>query len=186
MHEWITMKTLAILAVLTALSFSAWAQKATVMLNNYDANKPIYYLNLGTLAPVNHGFYVQLLAGPPGSSLVPVVPTNGGDGVIPIAGVDGYFDAGVGVVPGVLPGAMAEFQLRAWQVNDMSFERTAVQWKQLTGYWNDAAEPPAPPRGEQLNIPNKIIVGSYSYIPEPSTIALSWFGTLALLLFRRK
>jgi hypothetical protein len=144
------MKKLFLLSICITFNISTWAQKATVLLNNFDADKPMYFLIAGTPAPMNKGIQVQLLAGPVGGILAPVVPTSGGDSVLPISVVDGYFDGGVGIVPGVLPGDLAQFELRAWEGTQdlwMSWILGSIQWTQTTGYWNDLAEPPSPPKG---------------------------------------
>lgn len=173
------MKKLAVLAALTVMSLSAWAQVATVALNNFDADKPIFAIG-GAPAPVNQDYYVQLLGGPVGGPLTPV-----GDGIL-IADFPGYFDGGVGVVPGVAPGGQADLELRAWKGTGgfgAATESGKVNWSQATGTWNNQLVPPPPPTGASLAIPSNIQI---AIIPEPSTIALGLLGAAALLIRRRK
>lgn len=89
---------------------------ATVALNNYDAHMAIYLADGRMLAPANGSVYVELLGGPSADQLSPVVSTMGVT-ISTISANDkpGFFDYGVGVVPGVADGATATFQLEVWQ-----------------------------------------------------------------------
>src|SRR5512140_2470370 len=105
------MKKLALLAAMTmvGMSTTGWAQKATVPLNNFDSGNAIM-MNItpcgrGVPAPLNKNIHVELWGSPSALQLQPVVPATGGSPVIPLSAVDGFFDAGVGVVPGVTAGA---------------------------------------------------------------------------------
>jgi len=191
------MKKLAILAALTLLSFSVKAQTATVNLNNFDANGgngvPIYLLTSGTLAPTT-GIFVQILGGPVGGAVAPVTDKNG-VAIPPIlmgtggAGA-GYFDAGVGIIPGVTGGAQAQIGFQAWQGTaaggwaGATVKNQATTWTQLSGNWNSAQVPPAPFPNIALALPGTSI--TLTGVPEPSTIALGLLGGLALLIRRRK
>jgi hypothetical protein len=187
------MKKLAILAALTLMSLSATclAQKATVALNNFDSNMPI--LIGGNPAKNADNVYVQLLGGTAGSvPTTPVVSTTGQTVFqVDLNAAPGFFDAGIGVVPGLAANAQGSFILQAWQGtagNPGSFggaaNRGSVSWSQATGSWSDNLVPPPPPSGASLNIPSSITVGPA--VPEPSTLALGLLGAAALLIRRRK
>jgi len=185
------MKKLALLAAMTLMGMSAscWAAvNATVLLNNFDSNNPILYSasgGPGVPGPLSQNINVQLLGGPAAGQLQPVVIAGSTTSIIPLSAVDGFFDGGVGVVPGVTAGATASFQLLAFVGTDPTkgAAQSAV-WTQATGKWDDT--PPAtPPTGPALNLPAGITVGAGA-IPEPSTIALGLLGLGALLIRRRK
>jgi len=190
------MKKLAILAALTMLSFSVKADVGTVNLNNFDANGgngvPIYLVTSGTLAPTA-GVFVQILGGPvggaqaavqdkTGAAIAPFAMGTGGAGA-------GYFDDGVGVVPGVAAAGTAQLTLQIWQGTaaagyaGATVKGTAT-WQQTLGSWNPTAVPPAALTGVTLGIPGTSL--TLTGVPEPSTIALGLLGGLALLIRRRK
>jgi len=185
------MKKLALLAAMTLMGMSAscWAAvNATVLLNNFDSNNPIMYIAPGGSAPgvagpLSANINVQLLGGPSAGQLQPVVIAGSTTSVIPLSAVDGFFDGGVGVVPGVTAGATATFQLLAFVGTDPSKATgNFATWTQATGKWDDT--PPAvPPSGPSLQVPAGVTVGA---VPEPSTIALGLLGLGALLIRRRK
>lgn len=138
---------------------SALGASSTVTLNNYDALQPIFYLTSGTLAPV--GTYVELLGGPIGGPLAPVASSSNGAGEFRIDN-PGYFDAGIGVIPGVTANGLAEFQLRAWtsadSYADATYRGQTTIWQQLTGSWDSNAAPPQPPSGPPAQIPSAIVI----------------------------
>jgi len=187
------MKKLALLATITLMGVSAtcFSQVATVNLNNFDSNNAIMYMatpnSPAVAAPLNLNINVELLGGPSATQLQPVTPSGGGSAVIPLSAVAGFFDGGVGVVPGVTAGATATFQLLAFVGTNPSAASgggVSATWTEATGTWNNAAVPPAPATGPVLNVPTGITVGAAG-IPEPSTIALGLLG-LGALLIRRK
>jgi len=191
------MKKLAILAALTMLSFSVKADKATVNLNNFDANGgngvPIYLVTSGTLAPTA-GVFVQILGGPSGgeqsavqdktgAAIAPWAMGTGGAGA-------GFFDNGVGIVPGVADGAQANITLQVWQGTaaggfGAATTKASATWTQATGSWTSTQVPPAPFPNVALAIPGTSLTMT-GVVPEPSTIALGLLGGLALLIRRRK
>lgn len=181
-------KTLSILAALTLMGAAAQCfAAATVTLNNYDADKPIYIGAPGTVAS-GADVWVELLGGTPGGTLAPIASTSG----LALFGLaePGYFDSGVGTIPGLADNATAEFQLRAWKgaaSYDAAFavKETAIsaKWTQATGAWNPAAQPPVPASGPVLAIPGNLVL---AVVPEPSTIALGLLGAAMLLIRRRK
>lgn len=178
------MKKLVLLAALVIMGTAAWAAApvATVSLNNFDANNPIFYLKSGTGA--GPGQHIQILGGPVGGALAPLKTPAGAD-TFEFLG-DGFFDAGaVGVVPGVAAGGNAEFQVKAW--DGATFASSANQllsktWTQATK--SEDVEPPALPVGIALNVPAGLVIAGV--VPEPSTIALGLLGAAALLIRRRK
>jgi len=189
------MKKLAILAALTLMSLSATclAQKATVNLNNFDSNMAIT-LN-GAPVGIDQNIFVQVLGGTSATSMSPLAATDGTTKVFPINQVPGFFDGGVGVVPGVAAGGNGFFQVQAWQGapgNPGTFAASKITgssavFPNKVGSWNDAAVPQPPPTGEQLVIPGVIALGGgIPGVPEPSTIALGLLGAGALLIRRRK
>ena len=87
---------------------------SAVAFNNYDANHPVYYLETNRFAGT--GCYVEVLGGPDPAHLQPVLPLNAGlSPVLSLAEDEGWFDAGVGIVPGVEAGGQAWFQVMAWK-----------------------------------------------------------------------
>jgi len=170
---------------------AAWAQQVSVVaLNNFGPpDSPIYYLTSGTAAPSNKGITVQLLGGPVGGTLAPVVSTDGKSTGTILDGADGYFDYGLGIVPGVTGAGPAQFELRAWEgaSYDAAANKATKSWQQPTTAWDST--PPNPPPGSPaaLQIPSNLLVGPAGpIIPEPSTIALGLLGAAALLIRRRK
>lgn len=177
------MKKLVLIAALAIMGTAAWAAApvATVSLNNFVPDRPIFYMQAGTGAAA--GINVQVLGGAPGSVLQPLKTPAGAD-TFQILG-DGYFDAGaVGIVPGVAAGGTGEFQLRAWEGADFASAKNGIvssTWQQATK--GEDVEPPALPVGIDLQVPAGLTIVA---IPEPSTIALGLLGAAALLIRRRK
>jgi hypothetical protein len=165
------MKKLALLAALSVVSVSVMAD-ATIGIENYTANTPIFELTAGT-APTTDVFCQLLGNGSVVSSFT-------------VAKADaGFFDNGVGVVAGAADNSMVNFEFRAWTVGTWPPTDglwAQGSWSQATGSWNPAAVPPTPAMGPAGNFPS-LTLGP---IPEPSTIALGMLGAAALLLRRRK
>ncbi len=170
-------KTLLLLLVIGAGAAANKLQaQGTVFLNNYDSRQGIY---LYAPLPAPAGTPFEILGGPTLAAMVPLVSSSGQGPVftIPTADVEAlgpqtgsYFDVGYGSVPGVLPGEMALFTLRAWLGStswDSAVQRVGAVWSQRVGAVGDPA---------QLEIPTPL---SFPF-PEPSTLAL---GTLALAIF---
>jgi hypothetical protein len=152
--------------------------RATVSLNNYDANKAIYLQTDFRLAPVA-GVYVELLGGPDAEHLSLVVAAGSGQSRFSLS-EPGYFDAGVGIIPGVEPTEMATLQLRVWNGNYGVYSEAtgdSVTWRQATGYWNSQAVPPLPATGPVLALPGELFVKDAPYyIPEPGSLILLSLG----------
>jgi len=167
-------KVLAFLAAVSAISGSAYATGA-VLLNNYDADKPIFYLTAGSVAN-GSDFYAQVLSG------TTVLANNSGVNTFQI-GSDGSFDFGFADVPGTADNAPdVSLTLRAFKGTswDTATYQGSVTWSQTLG-----ANPGGVtlPTAATLNVPTSVII---SPIPEPSTIALGMLGAAALLIRRRK
>ncbi len=94
---------------------------------------------------------------------------------------NGFFDAGIGVLPEADSSWQVYITLRAWQGNPnwnsgLAINQEMSSWTQTTlGSWDPQSG--LPPSGPILNIPSPI--GT----PEPSTLALGGLG--ACLLFSR-
>lgn len=185
-------KTIAVLASLAVMGSAAECMAAAVVnLNNYDVNIPIMYQSAAGAAIVTApaaGTYVQLLGGAVGGTQNPVTINATTDSII--NGIDdgGFFDKGVGVIPGLTDKAQADLTLRAW-VGAATFDaatlKGSVSWSQATGGWNMTAVPASPADSITLAIPaSGITIGPA--VPEPSTIALGLLGAAALLIRRRK
>jgi len=189
-------KTIAVLASLAVLGGAAKCTAAAVVnLNNYDANVPILYKATGSSTAVNAPAattYVELLGGATGGALSPVTINATAGSIINPLGEDGFFDNGVGVVPGLTDKASADFVLRAWTGAATYAEATikgeSARWTQATGSWNTTSSPPGTPDNIALNIPASgvTIQAGTPIVPEPSTIALGLLGAAALLLRRRQ
>jgi len=166
-----------VLAVPTALVIvSQQALAATVKLNNYDANTPIYYKTSGALPGSGQKIYVQLLGGPVGGTLTPVKDVDNSMNIFPLS-APGYFDQGIGMVSGVTPGGTAQFVLRAWK-DAASYDAAAEKgqsaaWTQITGTWNSAAVPPQPASGPTLAIPAAVVISSSGQTPLVATVTLN-------------
>lgn len=175
-------KLLATVAACAVVASAAYAD-ATVALNNFAAN-PIYLLSEGTLAGAD--VMVEFWGGPVGGDIAMISNTDGVS-AWPVE-YEGFFDGGVGVVPGVADSADAQLVMRAYQgeTYDGAFgaaPTAEVMWTQATGAWNPNAVPPAPPTGPDLAYTDTPVL---NVVPEPSTIALGLLGAAVLLLRRRK
>ena len=134
--------------------------KAIVLFNNLDpVFKPIYYGSTNTLAPAGDT-YIEILGGPVGSTLAPVKTMS--PKVLFVLDTPGTFDKGAGIVSGVAPGQMAEFQIRAWR-GASNFDRATEKaisphWHQTTTMWDENAEPPMLPDAVPMQIPAPLII----------------------------
>ena len=173
------MRSIALLSLLALLApfpgrcFGA----AAVLLNNYDANTTVF---LWAGEVVGSGWYVEIYGGADRASVAPLWSTGGGNGVFALS--DGFFDGGIGNVPGLADHATATFTAYAWQgANTVGGWQTAMYvdaatWTQATG----ANTPPNLPSPATLNFPSIIV------LPEPTTLALGMVGAAVLLFCRRR
>lgn len=160
---------------------------STVRLNNIDAQMPIYLYWSGHFASGDEVVYAAIYAGAAGSQSHSLYRTGtaGNDVSDYVFAVDrnGYFDAGVGIVPGLIEaGGNVELTLVAW-LGDHSGPTaipTAISgsttWSQTTGVWNPMSG--TEPTGPILRIPESVVVQS---IPESSTLTLGLMGGVVLL-----
>ncbi len=152
---------------------------AAVTLNNYDVNHPIYYQSIGNAA-AGSDFYVQILGGPDAASLQPIATLSLTQDIFTI-GPDGlsagFFDGGVGIVPGVTERTMGTFQVLAWKgapAFDAASERVASSiFTQMTG----SSDPPATPAPTMLEFPGNLVIPA---IPEPAVVVLIVMGRVGL------
>jgi hypothetical protein len=175
-------KILLVAAVLLASASLKCYGDAALFLNNYDADKPIFYNVVGTKAS-GADFFIQVLGGPVGGPLAPIASSAGGDKFTLVEA--GYFDGGYGSIPGVADNDQVLLQVRAWKGTTdyaaASERGETVAWQQKAGA-APGGSPPPPPTPAALSMPDSVLV----IIPEPSTIALGLLGAALLLIRRRK
>jgi len=168
------------LALLGAAVQSYAAVQGTVNAQNWTGSQIMYKATeTATAVPLPVTGYVEILGGAPGSALTSLATLQ------PVA--DGYFDAGVLVIPGVAGGGNASLEVRAWSGAATYAAATlkgSVSFSQTAGSWQDDAVPPAVKSGPDIAM-GSLTVGPAA-IPEPSTIALALLGAGALLIRRRK
>jgi hypothetical protein len=176
-------KVLSVLAALAVIGSASCFGAAAVSLNNYDANHPIY-LTGTTLAGT--GCYIQIYGGADAASAVALTSTGGGNGVFSLADDPGFFDGGIGNIPGLADGAQATLVAHVWQGDgtpgawaNAGQNANVATWTQATG----ANTPPNLPAPAALAIPAGVTIVA---VPEPTTLALGLIGAAGLLFFRRK
>ncbi len=111
--------------VLTICTACQLYGEAAVTLNNFDSDAFIYEWD-GTLAVGSNDkgtLWVQVLGGRVGFPLAPLRNTRGEDKFSLTE--PGYFDGGMGMVPGVADYEQAQFQVRAWRGGD-SFDMAGM------------------------------------------------------------
>lgn len=172
------MKSIGILAVLSALAVSSYAQ-GTVNASNAGGFgvRPIYINEVGG-TPAGTSIMVEILAGATEGSLVPLR-----SGSIAAGGL-GLFALGTVAIPDVAPGAAAFVQIRAWDsLTGASYAAATSKGSSLvfsvpvTGGAGQPASTPAALTGFQ----------SFAVIvPEPGVMSLAAIGGLGLLALRRK
>ena len=136
---------------------------ATIFLSNYESTIPIFLIWSQDSQTTN--LFFQVLGGPVGGPLIPLNPINSTNTVFnrhTDKSAPGYFDGGIGIVPGVAGGAEAEFFVRAWiglpgsTFEDATIKGETAHWIQTTGSGDPLAEPPLPLTGPPLNVPATI------------------------------
>ena len=157
---------------------------AMIRLNNKDAQMPIFLRHVGTLATPADQIYIQVLAGPVGGTLTAVMPIGATTSVIELS-EPGYFDAGVGIIPGISDGQVVDCRIQVWQplpgwTGPSVFESAnsvgSANWTQRSGIWDPKSGLAA--AGPVLALPRAVLVGA---VPEPSTVALGILGGAALI-----
>ena len=155
---------------------------ATVRLSNYESQMPVYYQQTGTLAWRDFfgtGIFVEVWGGPVGGSLRPISIIGTETTVIPLK-EPGFFDAGVGVIPGVGPGGQVELKVYAWTAavpGDRFGLNSSGSWLQSSGSWDPQSG--LAPTGPPLALPSSVIVNPT--IPEPYSLTLGLLGGATLL-----
>src|SRR5262245_3717187 len=124
-----TFAMLGALLLTSADSALAQTRYGTVLLNNYDSGKGLFWNRCA--APV--GSIVEVLGGPSAASLTVISSTfpgnpsrytiKEGDVNALGPGTGSFFDYGFGSVPGVLPGATATLLVRAWTIPVASYDQ---------------------------------------------------------------
>ena len=171
----------------SAICLGAENAGPSVFLSNIDANHPIYYQTVGSLA-AGPGFYVEIFGGPDADHLLPVGIRVTGLTTFSIGtGVNqpGFFDGGIGIIPeySIAQPVMATFQVFAWKdapSYDAASQRVAsLTWSQMTAY--SEAPPGGIPHGVPLEFPANLVIRA---VPEPSTLAMALVGLLGVLVCR--
>ena len=181
------MKQYVIITLLASSGLATCPGAPTVLLNNKDANMPIFYLQTGTL-PGNTSIYVEVIAF--GNGPVVRAGTTGENLSDYVFKVDenGFFDAGVGVVPGAVDGQVVDFRLVAgyvrpdgplFAVTGASLRGESSVWVQKTGSWDPKSGLPA--TGPMLQVASSPIVGTAGVLPETNSLTLTMFGGAAFL-----
>lgn len=159
---------------------------ATIELSNIDSTKPIFYQNIGTLAS-GDGFYVELMAqSGAGSAWVPVYIAGNTTSILTLS-QPGYFNAGVGIIPGASDNSDVSFYVRAWtgaSTYESSIElgqngQSSI-WHQNTGSWDPNSGLSA--TGPILAMSDSVIISAHPF-PEPTTCVLSLFGAIGMCLY---
>jgi len=157
--------------------------EATVRLNNSDAQKPIYWWH-GDILELASGpdFYVEIWGAGAGGFRSRIAAVGTGQTVFQL-NQSGYFDGGVGVIPGAVAGATIDLQIRAWK-GALSYEQSRFTerglsdlWTQVSGAWDPTWGIAA--TGPVLMVPSNVRIGEA--IPEPSTLTLGIIGGMGLV-----
>ena len=161
---------------------------AAILLNNHDSDHPIFYGTIGNPA-AGGDFYVQILGGPDADHLQPVASHLGSPNIFHIGMtidglVDGpgFFDYGMGIVPGVIPSANATFEVYAWK-GAPTFE-TASQ-RVMSGLFTQKtgeSVPLDPPSPAVFEFPAGLVIPA---VPEPSVVTLVVLGALGWFVVGR-
>jgi hypothetical protein len=177
------MKISIALIILLGASVHNIDASATLELNNKDVSVPI----LGYSSPLAVGtIYVTILAGVgDGQTIIPVEQMGTGKTIFEVD-QNGYFDGGVGVIPGITKGGDEVWlKLIAWYsatgegaYYGADVRGTTAVWSQSSGSWDASLGTPA--TGAILNLPASPAFQVYT-TPEPKTVTLSIIGGVALL-----
>jgi hypothetical protein len=185
MWERYSMKNWVIIGLigLTGIHRTNCFADATVKLSNLESKLPLDFANAKAVA-VGNDFYVQVLAGPVGGPFTPV----------PIAGTTtnvfkldkhGFFDAGIGVIPGVWENGYADFRIRVWRgmpTYDLAnvvglITGVSPAWRQKVGSWDPKTASPATATGPVLEMKAPVYSGYLEPVPPLSTVGIFDSGT---------
>lgn len=179
-------KQLVTLAVLVALTGSAFGQGQVTLANNAGSLIRVDDAVAGAPAAIG-SLSFQLFygaAGTPEGSLVAVGPVVGTSAVLAGRIANTVID-----IP-LAPGSAATFQIWAWDSSyasyNLAFAGNALVGKSalFNANTSGSAEPPPVPVSLAGLYPGFAV--SADIIPEPSTFALAGLGLAGLLLFRRR
>lgn len=179
-------KEIVFLSALAAVAASAQTfPAASVGLDSTTFNAPIYYIAAGTQAPGE--MFVEVLARADAASAFTSVDlmSQTKNTVYFDSGAYYFYDGAV-TVPGVTPGATADFIVRAWtgaatyDAADPLMRNESALITQVTGNWTASTSPPP---DVALNFNQALTVGA---VPEPTTLALLAIGGAALFFRRRQ
>jgi len=182
------MKKLIFVAGILVMNLSVLAQGTLLFQNRATAATPPIDAKIfnvgGTAALGGTGFMAILYAGATATSLAavgPAVPfrTGAAAGYVDLSGDP---TAGTRILPGVVAGANAFAQVRAWDISSgATYDVASIRGESaiLNIPTGGAGSPPGLPA-------NLTGLQSFSLVPEPSTIALAALGAAFLILRRRK
>jgi hypothetical protein len=173
-----SLAVIAGVALMDLAAQSAYADVGAIQANNYGSSAGAITYN-GALLPATSDTWVEILAAPAGGTLASVAVGNLTEA--------GYFDLSGVALNAVAANASANFEVRAW-TGAATFDAATIKgqsavFTQTVGSYNNAATPPGPVTGPDLNVPTFSIGVS---VPEPTTIALAMLGAAGLLIRRRK
>jgi len=121
--------------------------------------------------------------GSAGSGLEPIIPVGASSPIIKLK-EPGFFDAGIGIIPGVRDYAEATLAIRGWYGSPTFLEAAllanaggTIPWSQITGFWDPNSG--LAPSGPSLTMPWPLKIGFP--IPEPTTLALTIVGGVLFL-----
>lgn len=166
--------------VLASIGLIKCQAAATVALNNKDANVRII---LSTEPWAVGNIYVKVFAGVDGQANIPVEQVGTGQTVFQVD-KNGYFDGGIGIIPGVINGGgTITLLLKAWyapnpDVKDSNVRGATLSWMQQCGNWNPASGLPA--TGPVFRLSASPTFQAYS-VPEMKSYTQGLFGGTALL-----
>ncbi|MBI5775014.1 MAG: immunoglobulin domain-containing protein, partial [Verrucomicrobia bacterium] len=149
---------------------AALVRSGIIYLNNYDAGSfsgaPVFLFNTSTLAPSDTR--VQVLGGPLGGPLSPIISEVTRTNVFPVGGSGdpGYFDAGYGYA-GVPDNSPAMIQVLAWR-GAGSYAAATVRgsalFTNMTGQ-SSTGTPPSPPAPAILEMPSIVMQSTTTAAP---------------------
>jgi len=143
MKKWIIHGILSLAALQPIICYG----EATIKLSNLDLKLPIDF-NSPAAVSAGNDFYVEILAGPIGGYLAPI-PAYGTTNTVYKLDPNGLFDAGIGVVPGVIDNGYGEFRIRVWRhkpTYDVARSTGIItglsyKWIQSVGSWDLKVSP---------------------------------------------
>jgi len=174
--------TLVCWGLFAGLYASTATEVAVVNLNNTEADKPMYCVTWDGIR-VSDPLYVEFWASANGGIWEPVQAGLNPAETSWKLDENGYFNAGIGVIPGIEPDSLVVFKVLLWTRADSARDAyyvTQCLWTQATGTWITDSQPASTPDSVMLQIPYNVTI-VLEPEPEPSTMALGFLG--AALLF---